>query len=58
MVVKGDVRASSVRTVWESPPFMTESWMMGDDVFLPVNFDRDFATVMEVYRKSQPAPAK
>lgn len=85
MVVKGDVRASSVRTVWESPPFMTESWMMGkdvpadvqarvrkctatysfsptlrkllpgNDVFLPVNFERDFATVMEVYRKSQPA---
>ncbi|QJW83392.1 PhnD/SsuA/transferrin family substrate-binding protein [Ramlibacter terrae] len=87
MVLKGEVRASSVRTLWQSPPFMTESWVMGkdvpadvqarvrkcsysysfspvlrkmlpgNDVFLPVNFDRDFATVMEVYRKSQ-APAK
>lgn len=85
MVVKGEVRASSVRTLWESPPFMTESWMMGkdvapevqarvrkcsyaynfpptlrkmlpgNDVFLPVNFDRDFATVMEVYRKTREA---
>ena len=85
MVLKGEVRASSVRTLWQSPPFMTESWTMGkdvpadvqarvrkcsfgysfsptlrkmlpgNDVFLPVNFDRDFATVMEVYRKSQPA---
>ncbi|HEY8360585.1 MAG TPA: PhnD/SsuA/transferrin family substrate-binding protein [Ramlibacter sp.] len=83
MVLKGDIRASSVRTLWQSPPFMTESWVMGkdvpadvqarvrkcsysysfspvlrkmlpgNDVFLPVNFDRDFATVMEVYRKSQ-----
>lgn len=87
MVVKGDVRASSVRTLWESPPFMTESWVMGkdvpadvqarvrkcsysysfsptlrkllpgNDVMLPVNFERDFATVMEVYRKSQAAQA-
>ena len=29
----------------------------GNDTLLPVNFDRDFATVMEVYRKSQSAPA-
>lgn len=87
MVVKGDVRASSIRTVWESPPFMTESWIMGksvppevqarvrkcsysysfppnlrkllpgNDTFLPINFDRDFATVMEVYRKTQQAQA-
>ena len=87
MVLKGEVRASSIRTLWESPPFMTESWMMGKDVpqdiqdrvkkctlsykfspnlikllpgndtFLPVNFDRDFATVMQVYRKSQAAVA-
>jgi phosphate/phosphite/phosphonate ABC transporter binding protein len=88
MVLKGDVRASSVRTLWESPPFMTESWMMGkdvpadvqarvrkcsygysfspnlrkllpgNDVFLPIDFERDFATVMEVYRKTQQAQAK
>jgi phosphate/phosphite/phosphonate ABC transporter binding protein len=85
MVVKGDVRASSIRTVWESPPFMTESWIMGKDVapevqarvrkcsysysfpanlrkllpgndtMLPINYERDFATVLEVYRKSQQA---
>jgi phosphonate transport system substrate-binding protein len=88
MVVKGEVRGSSFRTLWESPPFMTESWMMGKDVpaevqarvkkcsygyafspnlkkmlpgndtFLPVNFDKDFATVMEVYKKSNPATPK
>jgi phosphate/phosphite/phosphonate ABC transporter binding protein len=88
MVVKGDVRQSSVRVLWESPPFMTESWIMGKDVpadvqarvrkctfsyafpanlqkllpgndaFLPVNYERDFATVLEVYRKSQAAQAK
>lgn len=87
MIVKGDVRASSIRTLWESPPFMTETWTMGKDVspelqarvkkcsysysfspnlrkqlpgndtFLPINFDRDFATVMEVYRKTQLAQA-
>ena len=85
MVVKGDVRQSSIRTVWTSPPFMTESWIMtkdvpsdvqarvrsctfsykfpaalqkllpGNDVFLPVNYERDFATVLEVYTKSQAA---
>ncbi|MBE7369838.1 phosphate/phosphite/phosphonate ABC transporter substrate-binding protein [Ramlibacter pallidus] len=83
MVVKGDIRQSSVRVVWTSPPFMTESWIMtkevpadvqarvrsctfsykfpaplqkllpGNDVFLPVNYERDFATVLEVYSKSQ-----
>lgn len=83
MVVKGEVRASSFRVLWESPPFMTESWVMGkdlnadvqarlrkcslsysfspnlrnilagNDTFLPVNFERDFATVMDVYRKNQ-----
>ena len=83
MVVKGEVRASSIRTVWESPPFMTESWIMGKDVapevaarvrkcsfaynfppnlqkllpgndtFLPINYEKDFATVLEVYRKTQ-----
>jgi phosphonate transport system substrate-binding protein len=88
MVVKGDVRASSIRTVWESPPFMTESWIMtkdvspevaarvrkcsynysfspnlrkllpGNDTFLPINYDRDFATVLEVYRKTQQAQGK
>lgn len=88
MVVKGDIRASSVRTIWESPPFMTESWVMskdvpadvqarvkrcsyaysfsptlrkllpGNDVMLPVHFERDFATVMEVYRKSQAQAAQ
>ncbi|HVE53449.1 MAG TPA: phosphate/phosphite/phosphonate ABC transporter substrate-binding protein [Ramlibacter sp.] len=85
MVVKGDVRQSSFRTIWTSPPFMTESWIMtkevptevqarvrsctfsykfpaalqkllpGNDVFLPVNYERDFATVLEVYSKSQAA---
>lgn len=85
MVVKGDVRMSSVRVLWESPPFMTESWIMtkevpadvqarvrnctfsyqfspnlkkllpGNDVFLPVKYERDFATVLEVYNKSQAA---
>lgn len=83
MVVKGDVKGSSIRTIWESPPFMTETWTMskdvspelqarvkkcsfsysfsptlkkqlpGNDTFLPINFDRDFATVMQVYRASQ-----
>lgn len=86
MVVKGDVRMSSIRVLWESPPFMTESWIMtkevpadvqarvrtctfnyqfspnlkkllpGNDVFLPVKYERDFATVLEVYNKSQAAP--
>lgn len=85
MVVKGDVKGSSIRTLWESPPFMTETWTMGKDVsadvqarvkkcsysyafspklrqmlpgndtFLPIRFERDFATVMEVYRKTQQA---
>ena len=32
MVVKGDVKGSSIRTLWESPPFMTETWTMGKDV--------------------------
>jgi phosphonate transport system substrate-binding protein len=83
MVVKGDVRGSSIRTLWESPPFMTESWIMGKDVspevaarvkkcsysysfspnlrkllpgndtFLPINYERDFATVLQVYRATQ-----
>ena len=87
MVVKGDVRGSSIRTLWESPPFMTESWIMtkdvapevaarvkkcsysysfspnlrkllpGNDTMLPINYERDFATVLEVYRKT-PQPAK
>ncbi len=87
MVVKGEVRASSFRTVWQSPPFMTESWIMGKDVpadvqarvrkcsfsysfapnlrkllpgndtFVPINYERDFATVLEVYRKTQQAQA-
>jgi phosphonate transport system substrate-binding protein len=85
MVIKGEVRASSFRVLWESEPFMTESWIMssevpadvqarvrkcsysysfspklrtllvGNDTFLPVVFDKDFATVMEVYRKSRAA---
>ena len=85
MVVKGDVKGSSIRTVWESPPFMTETWTMGKDVspdlqarvkkcsysysfspklrqllsgndtFLPIQFERDFATVMDVYQKTQQA---
>ena len=83
MVVKGDVKGSSIRTIWESPPFMTETWTMnkdvspelqtrvkkcsfsysfsptlkkqlpGNDTFLPINFDRDFATVMQVFRSTQ-----
>lgn len=83
MIVKGDVKGSSIRTIWESPPFMTETWTMskdvspelqarvkkcsfsynfsptlkkqlpGNDTFLPINFERDFATVMEVFRKSK-----
>lgn len=87
MVVKGEVRASSIRTVWESPPFMTESWIMtkdvapdvaarvrkcsyaysfspnlrkllpGNDTMLPVNYEKDFATVLQVY-KAQQAAAK
>lgn len=85
MVVKGDVKGSSLRTIWESPPFMTETWTMGkevppelqarvkkcsysysfspklrqmlagNDTFLPIDFARDFATVMEVYLKTQQA---
>ncbi len=92
MVVKGDVKGSSIRTLWESPPFMTETWTMGknvspdlqarvkkcsysysfspklrqllsgNDTFLPIQFERDFATVMDVYQKTQQAqksaPAK
>jgi phosphonate transport system substrate-binding protein len=88
MVVKGDVRGSSIRTIWESPPFMTESWIMtkdvppevaarvkkcsysysfspnlrkllpGNDTMLPVNYEKDFATVLEVYRKTPPPAAK
>lgn len=27
----------------------------GNDTFLPINFERDFATVMEVYNKTQKA---
>lgn len=87
MIVKGEVKGSSIRTLWESPPFMTETWTMskdvspelqarvkkcsysynfsdnlkkqlpGNDTFLPIDFDRDFATVMEVYRKTQLAQA-
>jgi phosphonate transport system substrate-binding protein len=87
MVLKEEVRASSIRTLWESPPFMTESWTMsnqvspelqarirkctysysfspnlrkilpGNDTFLSVDFARDFATVMDVYRKTQQAQA-
>jgi phosphonate transport system substrate-binding protein len=85
MVIKGEVRASSFRVLWESEPFMTESWIMGADVpadvqarvrkcsysysfspklrtllvgndtLLPVVFDKDFATVMDVFRKSKAA---
>jgi phosphonate transport system substrate-binding protein len=85
MVIKGEVRASSFRVLWESEPFMTESWIMGTDVpadvqarvrkcsssysfspklrtllagndtLLPVVFEKDFATVMDVYRKSRAA---
>ncbi|MFN7153032.1 MAG: PhnD/SsuA/transferrin family substrate-binding protein [Acidovorax sp.] len=88
MVLKGDVKGSSIRTLWESPPFMTETWTMGKDVsadlqnrvkkcsysysfspklrqllpgndtFLPISFERDFATVMEVYNKTQAAKGK
>jgi phosphonate transport system substrate-binding protein len=87
MVLKEEIRASSIRTLWESPPFMTESWTMsdqvspelqarirkcsysysfspnlrkilpGNDTFLSVDFNRDFATVMDVYRKTQQAQA-
>ncbi|WP_313079154.1 PhnD/SsuA/transferrin family substrate-binding protein [Pulveribacter sp.] len=87
MVVKGDVKGSSLRTLWESPPFMTETWTMGKDVspdvqarvkrcsygynfsprlrtllpgndtFLPINYERDFATVLEVHRKTEQARA-
>lgn len=88
MIIKGEIKGSSIRTLWESPPFMTETWTMGKDVspelqarvkkcsfsysfspnlrkqlpgndtFLPIQFERDFATVMEVYRKTQAAKAK
>lgn len=87
MIVKGDIKGSTLRTIWESPPFMTETWTMskdvspelqarvkkcsysynfspnlrkqlpGNDTFLPINFERDFATVMEVYKKTQQAKA-
>ena len=87
MVLKGDVKGSSIRTLWESAPFMTETWTLGksaspdvqnrvqkcsyaysfspklkqllpgNDTMLPVNFERDFATVMEVYKKTQQAQA-
>ncbi len=87
MVLKGDVKGSSIRTLWESPPFMTETWTLGkevspdlqarvkkcsysynfspklrqllpgNDTFLPINFERDFATVMEVYTKTLAAQA-
>ena len=29
----------------------------GNDTFLPISFDRDFATVMEVYNETQKAAA-
>ncbi|BEU97217.1 PhnD/SsuA/transferrin family substrate-binding protein [Acidovorax sp. DW039] len=88
MVLKGDVKGSSIRTLWESPPFMTETWTLGkstppdvqtrvqkcsyaysfspklkqllpgNDTMLPINFERDFATVMEVYKKTQAAQAE
>ena len=29
----------------------------GNDTMLPINFERDFATVMEVYKKTQQAQA-
>ncbi len=92
MVVKGDVKGSGIRILWESPPFMTETWTMGknvspdvqarvkkcpcsysfsprlrqllsgNDTFLPVQFERDFATAVDVYQKTQQAqksePAK
>ena len=87
MVAKGDVKGSGIRTLRESPPFMTESWTLGkdaspelqarvrkcsarysfspnlrkllpgNDALLLVAFERDFATVMEVYRKTQVAKA-
>ena len=87
MVLKGDVKGSSIRTLWESAPFMTETWTLGksaspdvqnrvqkcsyaysfspklkqllpgNDTMLPINFERDFATVMEVYKKTQQAQA-
>jgi phosphonate transport system substrate-binding protein len=87
MVLKGEVKASQFRIIWSSPPFMTETWMMGvsvpaalrdrvqkcsykysfspdlrkllpdNNTFLPINFERDFATVNEVYRKTQEAKA-
>lgn len=87
MVLKGEVKPTDFRVVWTSPPFMTETWMMGstvsaalrdriqkcsykfsfspdlrkllpgNDVFLPISFERDFTTVMEVYRKTQEAKA-
>jgi phosphonate transport system substrate-binding protein len=87
MVLKGEIRGSSIRTLWESPPFMSETWALGKDVspdlqarvrkcsfnysfsptlrkllpgydtFLPVDYARDFATVTEVYQKTQLAQA-
>ena len=85
MVVKGEVKGSSIRTLWESPPFMTETWTLGKNVapdlqarvkkcsysysfspklrqllsgnetFLPIQFERDFATVVDVYQKTRQA---
>ena len=85
MVVKGDIRASSLRVIWQSQPFLTETWMMSKavpadvqervrkctysyafpdnlrklmpnmDTYLPVNYEKDFAAVREVYNQSKPA---
>ncbi len=82
MVVKKEIKPEDFRVLWESRPFMTESWVLansvapetqaqlrrctyeyafpenmrkllnGNDHFLPVNYETDFATVREVYEKT------
>jgi phosphonate transport system substrate-binding protein len=82
MLVKEEIKAEDIRVLWESPPFITESWVLsntlsaekqsqlrqctydytfpeamrkllkGSDHFLPVDYQKDFATVREVYEKT------
>lgn len=88
MLVKEEIKPNDFRVIWESRPFITESWAMskslkpelqtkirectyaysfpdpmrkllnGNDKFLPVEYERDFATVREVYDKTAALTAK
>ncbi|HET6828078.1 MAG TPA: phosphonate ABC transporter substrate-binding protein, partial [Ramlibacter sp.] len=38
-------------------PANLQKLLPGNDTFLPINYEKDFATVLEVYRKTQQAQA-